>query len=140
MIDPNVAGIQSLLNLSVRTRLVRKLPGLPSGDRSVFDIVDGSFEGSRLRGRVLQTGGDWSNRTAGVSRLEVRMLLQTDDEVTIAFRYSGFASQRKDGVRIEIAGHFEAPEGAYDWLNSIQAFGLGAPTEDGVHYRIFCFQ
>ncbi len=132
--------LEPLLNLFVRTHLVCSLPGLPAGDRGVYDIVDGSFEGPRLRGQVLPSGGDWVLRTAAVSRLDVRMLLKTDDGVIIPFRYAGSASRRDDAVRLEIAGHFEAPEGPYAWLNAIQAFGLGAYGVDGVRYRLFRFQ
>ena len=31
----------------------------PSGTRLVFDVTGGHFEGARLRGTILPSGGDW---------------------------------------------------------------------------------
>ncbi len=96
--------------------------------------------GGRLNGRVLASGSDWVTRSAAGSQLDVRLLLQADDGVTILFRYGGRASERDGLPRIEVAGCFDAPPGPYDWLNSVQAFGLGAPTPEGIDYRFFRFK
>ncbi|MDB5968692.1 MAG: hypothetical protein JWQ90_1142 [Hydrocarboniphaga sp.] len=134
------AAIELLLILSARTHLVSTLVGTPLGDRSVFDVDGGHFEGPQLRGRVPASGGDWVTRTAAGSQQDVRLLLETDDGITILLRYQGKASQRADGlIRIEVAGSFEAPQGRYAWLNSLQAFGLGTPTQDGVRYQFYRF-
>jgi hypothetical protein len=135
------AKIEPLLVLDVQTQLVSHVLGTPVGDRAAYDIVGGRFEGARLRGLVPASGGDWTTRTSIGSLLDVRLLLRTDDGVTILLRYSGTASARADGVvRIEVAGRFEAPPGAYAWLNPLQAFGLGAPTPNGVRYQFYHFQ
>jgi hypothetical protein len=129
-----------LFVLDVQTRLVGTVRDTPLGDRSAFDIDGGQFDGPQLRGRVPASGGDWVTRTAAGSQLDVRLLLETDDGTTILLRYGGKASQRADGaVRIEVAATFEAPPGDYAWLNSIQAFGLGTPTADGVRYHFYRF-
>jgi hypothetical protein len=133
------AGLEPLLVLTVETRLVRTISGTPLGDRAVFDIVGGRFEGAGLSGRVLASGGDWLLRTGERSQLDVRLLLETDDGVTILLRYSGRASRRAGEPRIEIAGVFEAPPGPYDWLNDLQAFGLGVPLSEGIRYHLFRF-
>jgi hypothetical protein len=132
--------VEPLLVLSLQTRLVRTVAATPLGERSVFDIVGGSFEGPRLRGRVPACGGDWLIRAARHSQLDVRLLLETDDDVGILLRYTGKASQADGRPRIEVAGGFEAPPGTYDYLNDIQAFGLGDPIDGGVRYRLFRFR
>ena len=131
--------IEPLLTLTIQTRLVRTVGGTPLGERTVFDIAGGTFEGPGLRGQVLASGGDWLIRTAAGSQLDVRLLLETDDGVTILFRYAGKASQRTGHARIEIAGGFEAPDGLYGWLNQVQAFGLGERAPDGIRYHLFRF-
>jgi hypothetical protein len=42
----------------------------PQGTRTVFDVTSGTFQGSRRRGTVLPSGGDWLLVDAeGVGRL-----------------------------------------------------------------------
>ena len=31
----------------------------PYGNRQIYDVTGGSFEGPRLKGKVLPSGGDW---------------------------------------------------------------------------------
>ena len=138
--DDSVAAIELLLILEARTSLVRAVAGTPLGDRSVFAVAGGTFEGPRLSGRVLPTGGDWVIRTAAGAQLNVRLLLETHDGVTILLHYSGRAGQNDGKPRIEIAGTFDAPQGPYAWLNERQAFGLGTQIPDGVRYHLYCFR
>jgi hypothetical protein len=52
----------------------------PCGHRLVIPFKGGRFEGPRLRGEVLVTGGDWLlQRADGVMELDVRRTLRTDD-------------------------------------------------------------
>jgi len=132
-------AIESLLVLTARTTLVRSVSRTPLGDRAIVDVVSGTFEGPLLSGFVLPTGGDWLIRTAGGSRINVRLLLETSDGVSILFQYSGKACQIEGKPRIEVAGSFDAPEGHYDWLNNVQAFGLGVPIPEGVRYHFYRF-
>lgn len=132
--------IERLLVLNIQTRLRSTIRAMPLGDRTVFDIDGGSFEGSGLRGQILPSGGDWLIRTATGSQMDVRMLLQTDDGVTFLLSYTGRASQREGNPHIEIIGSFDAPEGRYAWLNQIQAFGLGTPVAGGIRYRLYRFR
>ena len=132
--------IELLLRLNVQTKALRSLAATPLGDRAVVDVLGGDFTGDKLRGRVLASGGDWLTRTAAGSQLDVRLVLETDDGVTLLFRYTGRASQRAGQPRIEVAGSFDAPDGAYGWLNHVQAFGLGVPSPAGVSYHLYRFK
>ncbi len=132
-------GIAPLVSLTVHTALVKNIVATPQGDQRIVDIVSGSFEGPRLSGRIPATGGDWVIRNATRSRIDVRLLLETDDGVAILFRYLGKARQVEGKPRIEASGSFEAPAGQYDWLNDVQAFGLGTVIPDGVRYHFFDF-
>jgi hypothetical protein len=142
MSEDNRVGprIEPFLVLTIETRMVRTVTGTPLGDRTVFDVVRGSFEGTGLRGRVPASGGDWVTRTANGSLLDVRLLLETDDGVTILFRYAGKASLRAGQPHIEVTGSFDAPDGPYGWLNDVLAFGLGTPISEGVRYDLFRFK
>jgi hypothetical protein len=131
--------LEPLLVLTVQTTVAHSVIGTPLGDRMIVDVMGGSFEGPRLAGRVPPSGGDWVIRTARGSQLNVRLLLETADGVTILLQYSGKASQVDGKVRIEVAGSFDAPPGPYEWLNDVQAFGLGFPLHTGVRYHFFRF-
>ncbi len=63
----------------------------PRGQRLVIPFKGGRFEGPKLRGEVLVTGGDWLlHRADGVFELDVRRTLRTDDGHHIYAAYRGF--------------------------------------------------
>src|ERR1700726_4799803 len=109
--EVEIAAIEPLVVLTVQTTLARAVSGTPLGDRTVFDIEGGTFAGPRLSGHIPATGGDWVIRTPTGSHLNVRLLLETHDGVTILFQYSGRACIVDGNPRIEVAGTFEAPQG-----------------------------
>ena len=56
----------------------------PSGNRSIFNVTGGTFEGARLRWRIIPSGADWLLVDAdGVGRLDVRIALETEDGARI---------------------------------------------------------
>lgn len=111
--------------------------GIPQGDRVLFDVVGGQFSGPKLSGRVLPSGGDWLTLSAAGARLDVRLVLETHDGVTILLRYTGVGGEKNGQQRADVAGLFEAPEGPYGWLNGILAVGHGGAVEGGGSYEFF---
>ena len=62
----------------------------PYGTRLFFEVVGGSFEGKRLKGKMLSGGGDWLLAGAdGFARLDVRAQFLTDDGAAIYSSYGG---------------------------------------------------
>lgn len=62
----------------------------PYGNRVVFDVTGGHFEGARLRGTVLPNGADWLLIDAdGTGHLDVRIILETTDGARIYVQYPG---------------------------------------------------
>lgn len=56
-----------------------------------FPITGGTVSGPRLSGRVLPGGGDWATaRTASVTELEARYLIEADDGAVIDIVNRGF--------------------------------------------------
>src|SRR5262244_4057948 len=69
-----------LMTLQVVVPPPQKLGAVPHGTRVIAPIADGTFEGPRLRGKVLSGGGDWTLlRADGVLELDLRITLETDD-------------------------------------------------------------
>jgi Protein of unknown function (DUF3237) len=62
----------------------------PGHDRRVGAITGGSFEGERLRGKILPGGSDWQSlRSDGTLTLDVRCIMETDDGHLIGMIYRG---------------------------------------------------
>jgi hypothetical protein len=134
-------------------------PRLDLGDgplgRRMFDRVrSGTFEGPRLRGEVLPGSGDpLLRRVDGVTVIDARAVLRTDDGALILMTYIGRVVIPKE-VRpaiaapdtwhevdpsryyIRVAPVFETGAPAYRWLNSVLAVGSGYLAPNGVGYRV----
>src|SRR5216684_1050221 len=73
-----------LMTLQVVVPPPQKLGAVPHGARVIAPITGGTFEGPRLRGKVLPGGGDWTLlRADGVLELDLRVTLETDDGALI---------------------------------------------------------
>src|SRR5438046_2789624 len=56
-----------LMTLRLTTAPVVTLGGTPQGQRTIWPVTGGTFEGDRLRGKVLPGGADWvTTRSDGV--------------------------------------------------------------------------
>lgn len=107
-----------------------RVTGGPFGDRLVVAIGEGRWEGERLRGSVVGAGGDWAvPGPDGVTLLDVRQVLRTDDGATVFVTYTG-RSDRARGT-YTVAPTFETGDDRYRWLNAVQAVGKGRLDDDG---------
>lgn len=123
----------------------------PYGNRRVGFVKGGAFEGPRLKG-VVHGGSDWLLvRGDGSTQLDVRLVLETDDNVTMCLTYPGLRvgdqevlDRHVNGDVVDaseyyfrIAMRFEAPTGKYEWLNHLFAVGMGHRSEDGPAYKVY---
>ena len=124
---------------------------VPHGSRSFVPVAGGSFEGERLRGRVVPGGGDWLLlRPDGVLELDLRITLETDDHALIYMTFQGLRHGPPDviealgqGKSVDPARYyfrtlprFEASAERYAFLNRIIAVGSGEARPDGAIHRI----
>jgi hypothetical protein len=111
------------------------------GARQIVPVIGGTFEGPKLRGKVLPPGGDWLVRTSDTVRvLDVRTLFLTDDDQRIYVTYRGvlFTPPAGQGERYQRVGMmFETGADKYAWLNRIVAVGVGYTIPQRVPYRVF---
>jgi Protein of unknown function (DUF3237) len=71
----------------------------PYGERRIARFAGGSFDGPKLRGIVLPGGGGWILlRRDGVLDVEVRIVLETDDQQMIYMHWRGFRHGPKDVI------------------------------------------
>ncbi|MGE0760955.1 MAG: DUF3237 domain-containing protein [Pirellulaceae bacterium] len=124
----------------------------PFGKRVVYDVTGGTFEGDRLRGTALPSGGDWVLFDAdGVARLDVRVTLKTHDGALIYVHYDGIVVPN-DSFNAAIAQgrfteygdaqfmtrpHLETGDERYRWVNLLVAVAEGRASAKAVEYRMF---
>jgi len=125
----------------------------PAGERRVFAISGGTFEGNRLKGTVSPLIGSdlLLARTDGTFQQDVRVLLITDDDVPILMTYRGIrrASAAVDArlsrgepvssseYYLRTTPYFETASEKYDWINGIVAVAEGGRVSGGVQYDAY---
>lgn len=130
----------------------------PFGTRYIYREADGTFEGPKLKGRVLPGGGDTPLADDdGTMRLDIRATLETDDGAFIYFHSQGVwradpAQQPpEEGKAAEFGDmyimstpRFETGDERYKWLNDFVYVAEGKVDmleEDGylaeVTWRIY---
>jgi hypothetical protein len=124
----------------------------PFGNRMIFDVAGGVCEGPTLRGRVLESGGDWLLLGPdGVGRLDVRGTLETDDGARIYMQYFGVlemneavtgALARGEGIDwgdtyFMTQPRFETGDERYAWLNRTVAVAEGRLLPGAVEYKVY---
>jgi len=122
-----------LMTLRLNTAPIQNIGAVPRGARVTFPIIGGSFEGERLRGKVLPGGDDWTvKRSDGVVELDLRITLETDDGALIHMTFEGI---RDDGAPrapyFRTLPRFETAEPKYAFLNKLLAVGTGEIRGDG---------
>jgi hypothetical protein len=105
----------------------------PHGTRVTFPIIGGSFEGERLRGKVLPGGDDWTlKRPDGVIELDLRVTLETDDAALIHMTFEGIRDDGAPGAPyFRTVPRFETAAPKYSFLNRLLAVGSGEIRSDG---------
>ena len=123
------------------------------GRRMIAVVTGGSFGGSRLKGTVLNGGGDWATieESRDVLRLDARVTWQTDDGAKVYVSYRGvlrpLSQARKQAAQNPDSGTasfyfrttpvFETGDTRYLWLNDMVTVATGNVMRGGVTYEIF---
>jgi|SRR5579871_2051691 len=138
--------------LFVQVRKPQIVGTSPDGYRRVGIIGNGTFDGERLSGEVLEGGSDWQRlRPDGATTIDVRVVLKTRDDALIGLQYRGFRHgppevlARVDRGEVvdpaeyymRICPFFETAAPQYDWLNRIVAVGIGYRNAQGALYHLF---
>ena len=142
-----------LFEIRLNVPTIHDLGDTPAGRRRVAHVAGGEFQGDRLRGTVVAApGGDWLlQRPDGVTVLDVRVLLRTDDGEHVYMTYRGLRHGPAEVMARLAAGEvvdpktyyfrmvptFETSSAKYAWLNKIVAVGTGRREPSGPIYTIF---
>jgi hypothetical protein len=145
-------NLSELMTLEVTVASTQKVGDVPHGTRAIMSISSGSFQGPRLRGRVLPGGGDWTLlRRDGVLELDLRVTLQTDDGALIHVASFGLRHGPPEvlaalgrGETVDPSAYyfrttprFETAHPKYSFLNRLLAVSTGDRRPAGPIYTIF---
>jgi len=118
------------MELRLETAATLDVGSTPDRMLTIFPVVGGSFEGERLRGKVLAGGGDWvSVRGDGTFTLDLRVTLETDDGGLIHMTFTGVRDDAHHYFRT--APRFETAAPKYAFLNRLLAVGIGEIRSEG---------
>jgi hypothetical protein len=142
-----------VMNVIVAYDEAKHATGAPAGDRSLFPVTGGTFEGGRLGGVIEPGGMDWvRHRPDGVWQIDVRLMLRTHDDAQIATEYSGLTYAEPEmmerflrreayefhEIYSRTALKFETGDERYAWLNHTFAVANGMRTTGlGPVYHVF---
>ena len=138
----NTLPVEHLFTLTATTGAPQSIANGPQGTRAIVAVTGGTFEGPKLRGTVIGgSGGDYLTvRADGSFKLDVRVVLQTEDGATILMTYTGIGARGDSGLALRTAPLFETGDERYAWLNRVQAVGIGSSGQGSVSYTIYALQ
>jgi hypothetical protein len=124
------------------------------GKRQIIPITGGKFEGAKIKGTILNNGADWQIVTKdGLTIIDTRYLLQTDDGALIYLQTKGYRHGPPDVIAKVVKGEtvdpnlyyfriymtFETSAQKYTWLNKALAIGLAMRLGNAVVYDAYTF-
>jgi len=142
MSDATSLPVRHLFTLSAKVdQPPPQVVAAPTGTRVVVAVSEGTVAGERVNGTIVRgVGGDFAVfRPDGSLRLDVRLVIVTDDGARIYVTYNGVGLPNADGtLQLRTAPTFEA-DGAYAWLNNLQAVAHGSsnPATGDLHYEVY---
>lgn len=144
--------LEFAVDLRVTIGQTMEIGTVGSSVRRVVPIAGGAFSGPRLSGRVLPGGADWQIVDPdGLTLVDARYLLETDDGVRIEIRNRGVRDAERAVLDRFVAGEmvepheyyfrttprFVAPDGKYSWLRRSVFVGLAERYPDLVVVRVW---
>ncbi len=128
-------------------------PHMTTNDLRVVPVTGGTFEGPTLKGKLVPgTTADWLRvEPDGTSRMDVRLVMQTEQGQTFFMIYSGVRHGPAEviaalgrGEQVDpssyyfrISVKFETSDPALAWLNKVVAVGVGQRPPAGPTYDIY---
>ncbi len=130
---------RALLAVRLSIGAIQNLGAVPGGTRTIFPIAGGTFEGSRLSGKILPGGADWVlTRPDGTLEIDLRLTLETSDAALVYMTFQGIRHRLADPANdyFRSIARFETSAPKYQFLNRMLAVGSGE-IRDGAPIHTF---
>lgn len=129
-----------------------QLGDTPKGYRLIVPINGGTLEGPGIKGRICPGGSDWIViRPDGVSDLDIRVTVQTEDDALIYVTMRGYITRMMEvtqqimqGERVPVEDYYfvmapayETSDERYGWLQQAIVVAQGEIVPGGVHYEAY---
>lgn len=152
---PPVPRLDLLYRAEIEVTPPQLLGQTPAGERRIYPILGGRFDGERLSGRILPGGADWQvvREAAGhvEMRVEARFTMETHDGALIYVQNQGIrratpeqVGRMMGGAAVDPASYyfrmtprFETGDARYEWLNGVIAVASGMRSPDRVVYDVY---
>ena len=117
--DPKAPELEYVVSLHVLLDPAFSVGDIGKGSRTIIPITGGTFEGPKLKGKVLPGGADYQIQCDGHTEIEAIYCIRTDDGVNIHIRNCGvIRTGGTDGFYFRCSPKFEAPKDSkYAWMN-----------------------
>lgn len=114
------------------------IKGGPMGTRIVAEVATVELVGDRINASMCSpSAADWLTvgPDGSYGTLDVRATLKTNDDALVHVEYSGRIDLTNGSV--VSAPLFQTGAEQYDWLNRIQAIGIGQNSPEQLVYELF---
>jgi hypothetical protein len=138
--------------VSVDLEPPQNIGATPHGNRQIFYVKGGTFEGPKIKAEVLPGGGDWILfRPDGAAELDVRATVRTHDGHLIYTYYRGIihappevAARLFQGEEVDPSQYYfrttpvyETSSEKYAWLNRTVTVAVGRLRPNWVGYTVY---
>ena len=135
-LPPSPPTLVLALEAHVRLGTPIEVGQVARGRRRIIPIVGGTFEGSGIKGRVLDNGADWQIvRGDGFSELDTRYALETDKGEIIYVQNAGIRHAPPEITKKLLAGERVDPTLVY--FRTVPTFETAAPDLQWLTRSIF---
>lgn len=133
---PRPPGLTLALEARVELGPPMELGQVPRGRRRIIPIIGGTFEGSGIKGRVLNNGADWQIvRPDGFAELDTRYALETDKGQIIYVQNAGMRHAPPEILKRLNSGEAVDPDLVY--FRTVPQFETSAPDLQWLTRSIF---
>jgi hypothetical protein len=109
---------------------------IPDGTRRIIDILGGTFEGPKIRGKILPGGADWQIiRSDGFTQLDARYILETDKGELIYVINNGIRHAPPEIIKRLNAG--EVVDQSQIYFRAVPRFETASPDLEWLMRSIF---
>lgn len=135
---PEPPGLEFAFEVRAEVADPTVVGALPTGQiRRIIDIVGGTFEGPRIRGRVLPGGADWQlvRASDGFTDVDARYTLETESGDLIYVTNSGIRHAAPEVMRRLNAG--EVVDQSEIYFRAVPRFETSAPELEWLMRSVF---